>query len=136
MPVSLEAELHLDQLMIMMMTAESSFVNELYSCAFRLMMMDPIAAIQGTVPAGLRLRAAGRRRKGLLWITLCGSPQAEEMVRLYQIDRQSSQRYVSPRSAHLRHIKQTAQLFSLLVALTFASNSLLVDDSSRQMSIV
>ena len=61
MPVSLEAELHLDQLMIMMMTAESSFVNELYSCAFRLMMMDPIAAIQGTVPAGLRLRAAGRR---------------------------------------------------------------------------
>jgi hypothetical protein len=52
------------------------------------------ASVQGPVPVGLRLRAAGCAGKGLLWSSLRRSPQAKEMVRFHQISGQSSQRSV------------------------------------------
>ena len=50
--------------------------------------------MQGPVPAGLRLPAAGRGGKGLLWPALRRPPQTAEMVRFQQIGGQSSQRYI------------------------------------------
>ena len=48
--------------------------------------------MQGPIPVGLRLRAVGCFREGLLWSALRGSSQAKEMVRFHQISGQSSQR--------------------------------------------